>query len=109
MRENGDLVRMAINKPVGLIEDQMVQVLWAKSAEDPQSGNLQSGEMRVGTLLLDRDGEPVSVLDCLKAEGLDFDPDTELVNHPEQAPAPLNWFGRLPRPEDYILRRAPST
>ncbi len=109
VRENGDLIRMSINKPVGSVEDQMVQVLWAETAEDIQAGNLQTGKMRVGTLLFDRDGEPVSVLDCLQAEGLAFDPETGLVNHPGQAPAALHWFGRLPCPEDYILRRSRET
>jgi hypothetical protein len=65
--------------------------------------------MRVGTLLFDRYGEPISVLDCLRAEGLAFDPETGLVNHSGQAPAALHWFGRLPRPEDYILRRSRET
>lgn len=109
VRENGDLIRMSINKPVSSVEDHMVQVLWAETAEDIQTGNLQTGKMRVGTLLFDRDGVAVSVLDCLQAEGLAFDPETGLINHSGQAPTALHWFGRLPRPVDYILRRSRET
>jgi hypothetical protein len=65
--------------------------------------------MRVGTLLFDRYGEPISVLDCLRAEGLAFDPETGLVTEEGQEPKPLNWFGSLPRPEDYTLRRSRET
>ncbi|MCP5324586.1 MAG: hypothetical protein H6902_08095 [Rhodobacteraceae bacterium] len=105
----GGLVRMAINRPVGSVADRMVKVLYALTAEEARAGQLREGEMRAGTLLFDREGEPVSVLDCVAAEGLTFDPDTGLVARPGQAPEPLRWFGPLPRPEDYILRRSRET
>ncbi len=109
VKEDGSLVRMAIDKPVGSIEDQFVEVAYALTAEDARNGILHSGRMRVGTLLFDRDGAPVSVLDCLRAEGLTFDPETGLVAREGQAPEPLRWFGPMPRPEDYILRRSQET
>ncbi|VAW73488.1 hypothetical protein MNBD_GAMMA15-952, partial [hydrothermal vent metagenome] len=64
---NGALIRVAINKPVGSLDDQFVQVAFAETPQAAQSGLLQSGRIRVGTLLFDKDGVPVSVLDCLKA------------------------------------------
>lgn len=109
VKEDASLIRMAINKPVGSLEDQFVKVSYALTAEDAQSGNLQSGEMRVGTLLFDKDGAPVSVLDCIRAEGMTFDPDTGLVCRVGQSPEPLYFYGPLPRPEDYILRRSRET
>jgi hypothetical protein len=51
----------------------------------------------------------VSVLDCLTAAGYAFDPDTGLVARPGEAPHPLDWFGPLPRPEDYVLARSQAT
>jgi hypothetical protein len=105
----GGLVRMSINRPVGSVEDRMAKVLYALTVDDARSGQLRDGEMRVGTLLFDRDGVPVSVLDCLKAEGLVFDPETGLVAKPGAAPHPLHWFGVLPKPEDYILARSRET
>jgi len=105
----GGLVRMSINRPVGSVEDRMVKVLYALTAEDARSGQLREGEMRVGTLLFDRGGVPVSVQDCLKAEGLVFDPETGLVAKPREAPHALHWFGPLPRSEDYILTRSRET
>lgn len=109
VRENGDLIRMAINKPVGSREDQFVKVSYAVDADAAREGNLQSGKMRVGTLLFDRDGQPVSVLDCILAEGMTFNPETGLVSRAEGSPEPLYFFGELPRPEDYILRRSRET
>ena len=107
--EGGDLVRAAIDAPVGSLEDAFVECAVALTSEDAASGRLEAGCMRVGTLLFDRDGAPVSVLDCLRAEGLDFDPETGLVARGGQEPGPLPWFGPLPRPEDYVLRRSRET
>jgi hypothetical protein len=109
VQADGTLVRMAINTPVGATEDRFVKVAYALTAEDAQSGRLQEGEMRAGTLLFDRDGVPVSVLQCLTAGGYVFDPETGLVARPGEAPHPLYWFGKLPRPEDYILARSQET
>jgi hypothetical protein len=109
VKEDGSLVRMAINKPVGSLEDQIVKLAYAITSEDAQSGNLQTGEIRVGTLLFDKDGEAVSILDCIRAEGMNFDPETGLVCRENQSPEPLYFFGPLPRPEDYILRRSYET
>ena len=64
----GGLVRMAINRPVGSVADRMVKVLYALTAEEARAGQLREGEMRAGTLLFDREGEPVSVLDCVARE-----------------------------------------
>jgi hypothetical protein len=109
VKEDGELIRMAINKPVGSLEDQLVQILHAETSEDLQSGNLKRGKMRVGTLLFDREGVAVSVLDCLRAQGMNYRPDVGLVSAEGQEPEPLNWFGSLPRPEDYILKRSQET
>jgi hypothetical protein len=109
VRENGDPVRIAINKLVGSMEDHFVQISYAVDAEAVRSGSLKSGKIRVGTLLFDRDCEPVSVLDCIKAEGLVFDAETGLVSKEGGNYEPLYFFGELPRPEDYILRRSRET
>jgi murein DD-endopeptidase MepM/ murein hydrolase activator NlpD len=109
VRADGILVRMAINAPVGSAEDAFVKVAYARTPEDMQADALTDGEMRVGTLLFDRDEVPVSVLDCLTAEGYAFDPETGLIAKPGEVPHALFWFGRLPRPEDYILTRSQET
>jgi hypothetical protein len=106
---DGTLIRMAINAPVGSVADAFVKVTVAAAPEDMQSNSLAEAEMRVGTLLFDREGTPISVLDCLTAEGYAFDPDSGLVAKPGETPHPLFWFGRLPRPEDYILTRSQET
>jgi len=109
VRADGSLIRMAINAPVGSVADAFVKVAVAATPEDMRNDTLTDGEMRVGTLLFDREGMPVSVLDCLTAEGYAFDPETGLIAKPGEAPHPLFWFGRLPRPEDYILTRSQET
>jgi hypothetical protein len=109
VRADGSLVRMATNAPVGSVCDRFVQVTHALTPEDAAKDSLVPAEMRVGTLLFDRDGVPVSVLDCLTAADYAFDPDTGLVARPGEAPHPLDWFGPLPRPEDYVLARSQAT
>lgn len=109
VREDGSLVRMSINKPAGSAEDQFVRVRYAESSSDLEKGILKDGQMRAGTLLFDREGAPVSVLDCIRAQRLSFDPETGLVRNGDEAPQPLSWFGPLPRPEDYILKRSRET
>jgi hypothetical protein len=109
VRENGELIRLAINKPVGSLEDQFVQVRYAASSENLHLGKFDTGRMRVGTLLFCRENKPISVLDCMKAQDLKFDPETGLVSPSEGNFEPLNWFGPLPRPEDFILRRSQET
>jgi hypothetical protein len=109
VQADGTLVRMAINAPVGSVPDAFVKVAVALTPEDMKADTLTEAEMRVGTLLFDREGTPISVLDCLNAEGYAFDPDTGLIAKPGEAPHPLFWFGRLPRPEDYILTRSQET
>jgi hypothetical protein len=109
VRANGSFVRIATNAPVGSTEDAFVKVACARTPEDMQTSSATKGEMRVGTLLFDRDGVPVSVLHCLTPEGYAFDPETGLIAKPGEVPHPLFWFGALPRPEDYILRRSQDT
>ncbi len=109
VRECGELIRMSTNKPVGDLEDQMVEVSYAETSEDLHAGKLKSGQMRVGTLLFDKDGVAVSVLDCIRSQGLEFDVATGLVSADGSSATPLNWFGPLPRPQDYILRRSRET
>lgn len=109
VQADGTLIRMAINAPVGSLADAIVKVAVAATPEDMRNDALTDGEMRVGTLLFDREGTPVSVLDCLTAEGYTFDPATGLIAKPGEASHPLFWFGRLPRPEDYILTRSQGT
>lgn len=106
---DGALVRIATNAPVGSLADAFVKVAAALTPEDVAADRLTEGEMRVGTLLFDRDGSAISVLHCLKAEGYAFDPETGLVAKQGEAPQPLHWFGPIPRPEDYVLRRSRET
>jgi hypothetical protein len=105
----GALVRIATHALVGSLADAFVKVAAALTPEDVATDRLTEGEMRVGTLLFDRDGGAVSVLDCLNAEGYAFDPNTGLVAKPGEVPHPLHWFGAIPRPEDYVLRRSRET
>ncbi|NJO34397.1 MAG: hypothetical protein HC869_15995 [Rhodospirillales bacterium] len=88
-RADGSLIRMAINAPVGSVADAFVKVAVAATPEDMRNDTLTDGEMRVGTLLFDREGVPVSVLDCLTVEGYAFDPKTGLVSKPGAASALL--------------------
>lgn len=107
--ESGELVRASINKPIGSIEDQFVEVEFVTSRLEAKNGSFKNGRIRVGTLLSDRDHETISMLDSIKSAGMKFEPETGLVSRDGQASEPLKFFGALPRPEDYVLRRSGVT
>jgi len=104
--EDGSLIRVATNQPVGSIGDQFVKVSYALTSDDAQKGILKSAEIRVGTLLLNRDGDAVSILECIRANRQQFDPETGLVSKDGHTFEPLKFFGAPPKPEDYVLQKS---
>ncbi len=102
----GTVLRAATNAPVGSREDAFLQVAYLTDANDAL---MQSGLMRAGTLIFTAEGESKSVLDCLEAESYRFDAETGLVAKDGEEPHPLYWYGEIPRPEDYVLKRSDLT
>lgn len=109
VREDGTMVRAATEEVVGSRGDAFVHCLYATKAEHVREGLRYEGKMRVGTRLLKPDGTSVSVLDCIEAEGMSFDAETGLVCAPGEVPHPLDYFGELPKPEAYVLKRSKLT
>ena len=106
---DGRLIRAATNAAVGSEADAFVQLMQARTASDVDAGIVHPAQMRVGTLLFDRDEVAISLLDCIRAQGLSFDPATGLVAQNDGPPGPLPWFGQVPCPEDYVLARSGTT
>ena len=103
---DGTVLRAATNAPAGSREDAFLQVAYLTDANDAL---MQSGRMRAGTLIFTAEGETKSVLACLEAEGYRFDAETGLVAKDGEEPHPLYWYGEVPRPEDYVLKRSDLT
>ncbi|TQV79037.1 Hint domain-containing protein [Denitrobaculum tricleocarpae] len=103
---DGTVLRAATNAPVGSREDAFVQVAYLTDANDAL---MQTGQMRAGTLILTAEGETKSVLQCMEEEGYRFDAESGLIAKEGEEPHPLYWFGEVPRPEDYILKRSDLT
>lgn len=97
----GDPIRAATNAKVGSIEDAFVEIEYLERGDHKHR---KRARIRVGTLLLRQDGSTVSVLECIEAAGMEFDPASSLVTSPNQPSAPLSFTGPPPRPEDYVLR-----
>lgn len=101
----GELLRAATNLPVGSEGDQFVEVAYITSKSQK---TYFRGRMRTGTLTLDEKGNTHRVLDALKREGYRLLPDG-LIAKDGETPHPLYWFGDLPKPADYVLRRSGLT
>lgn len=102
---DGRAVRAATNAPLGSREDAFIQVRYLPAGEGAAH---REGRLRAGTLLLTDEGETVSVLQRLEADGYSVTPDGLIVRAGEE-PQPLHWYGPLPRPEDYVLARSNLT
>ena len=114
MKGDGTLVRAATDEVVGSRMDAFVVCRAYLTAEDLKAGRFVEGRMRVGTKLITGEGNTVSVLDTIEANGFLFDEATGLVTKPdgkphEREPHPLPFFGPLPKPEDYVLRKSGLT
>ncbi len=100
---DGTLIRAATNLAVGSAGDQMVQVAYLL---DKSQQTYFKGEMRLGTLMLGEDGrEDWRVMDALAREGYQVF-DDGLIAKDGEIPHPLYWFGAVPKPEDYILKKS---
>lgn len=108
VREDGSLIRAATNAPVGSREDQFVQVIYAVDVEQLKRGIHYEGRMRAGTLLLQPDGTAITVLKAMEGGGYELLPDGRVLKQGLD-PAPLHWFGELPKPETYVLKRSGLT
>ncbi len=102
---DGKLIRAATNCPVGSEGDRFVEVAYTP---DESTADLKRGRIRAGTLLLTDDGNTTSVLESLEQEGYALQPDG-LVAKDGEASHPLYWFGGLPKPEDYVLKKSGLT
>ena len=103
---DGTVLRAATNAPLESREDAFLQVAYLTDGNDAL---LQSGKMRAGTLILTSEGESKTVLACLEEDGYRFDAETGLVAKEGEEPHPLYWYGEIPRPEDYVLKRSELT
>ena len=101
----GRAVRAATNAPLGSREDAFIQVRYLPAGEGTAH---REGRLRAGTLLLTDDGDTVSVLQRLAADGYSVTPNG-LIARAGEEPQPLHWYGPLPRPEDYVLARSNLT
>ncbi len=106
VREDGSLVRAATGEPVGSIADEFVKCVFVRLSDPHSKSSFYEGEMRVGTRLLKSDGSCVSVLDCIRSEGMEFDEETGLVAKDCEEPHRLLYYGEQPRPEAYVLSRS---
>lgn len=103
---DGTVLRAATNAPVESREDAFVQVAYLTDGNDSL---MQSGRMRAGTLILTPEGESKTVLTCLEEDGYRFDAESGLIAKDGEEPHALYWYGEIPRPEDYVLKRSELT
>lgn len=103
---DGTVIRAATNLPVGCEGDQFVTVAYIL---DKSQETYFKGKMRLGTLMAGMDGkDDWRVINALKREGYRIFPDG-LIAKDGEAPHPLYWFGEVPRPHDYILKKSALT
>ncbi|AWZ01727.1 Hint module [Rhodobiaceae bacterium] len=96
----GALIRAATNCAVGSLDDEFIDVAYV-TKEDGSDRRLS--RLRLGTRLVLADGSSASIHECLVAQGFRLVGDGLIASEGED-PHPLDWFGALPRPEDYVLK-----
>ena len=111
VRQDGSLVRAATNEPVGSRADAFVHLAYSRTGEELKAGVSHEDSVRAGTKLITPEGNTVSVLGVIEANGYAFDEETGLVSRPLDdgtpgVPGPLPFFGEPPRPEDHVLNRS---
>jgi hypothetical protein len=103
---DGTLIRAATNLPVGSTGDQKLQVAYILNKSQQ---TYFKGSMRFGTLMVgDDDKADWRIMDALAAEGYQV-MDDGLIAKDGEAPHPLYWYGEVPKPEDYILKKSALT
>ncbi len=103
---DGTLIRAATNLPVGSAGDQKVQVAYILNKSQQ---TYFKGKMRLGTLMVGGgDKADWRIMDALQAEGYQVFEDG-LIAKDGETPHPLYWYGEVPKPEDYILKKSALT
>jgi hypothetical protein len=98
VRHDGSLMRAATGFAVGSEADRLIEVVVADGT---------TGRLRAGTRVAGEAGEVTVSALIAQAGGTICDGRVALPGAP--APQPFAWAGRLPAPEDYVLRQSGLT
>ena len=98
VRQDGSLMRAATGCAVGSDADRLIEVVGADGT---------TGRLRAGTRVAGETGEVTVSALIAQAGGTICDGGVVLPGAP--APQPFVWAGRLPAPEDYVLRQSGLT
>ena len=108
VRKDGAKVRAGTNVPLGDPGDAFIWAITGDSIDDGGIRVRHKGQIRLGTRYITDDGHDISVLDLIAAGG-GVVCDDGLVQSAAGGPRmPFHWpfSDRLPKPEDYVLRRS---
>ncbi|MES0864870.1 hypothetical protein ABLN87_21175 [Ruegeria sp. SCPT10] len=108
MNSDGTQIRASTGCEVGSIHDRLVHAVVGDKQPNGQIAIREQGQVRLGTRVILENGEQHCVLDILNANGAQITEDGYIRSGAGGAKVPLSWTfsEKLPKPEDYILRRS---
>lgn len=111
MRDDGRLIRAATGCEVGSVGDRMVQTIMGDTQPDGLTKVTEAGQIRFGSRFILENGQDVSVMDLVAANGGRLTEDGLLQTDDSTERMPFRWTftAQLPKPEDYILQRSDVT
>jgi len=109
MRENGERFRVATNEVVGSELDQFVILSCAFDMKAFSERRFTSARVRLGTKIINANGDVINFWDMLSLNGFGYDPESELVINSKGRKVPMKFLGSSPKPEDYILAKSGLT
>jgi hypothetical protein len=111
VRDDGTLIRAATGCEVGSAGDRMVQTIIGDRQADGLTRVTASGLIRFGSRFILENGQDVSLMDLVAANGGRLTEDGLIGTNDSAEKLPFRWAftAQLPRPEEYILQRSDVT
>lgn len=111
VRADGTMVRATTGCDLGSEGDRMVVAIVGDRQPGGQIKICETGELRAGTRVVLEDGQDVSVLELIEANGGVLTEDGYVQSSADGPKLPFRWTftSSLPKAEDYILQRSGVT
>ncbi|NKB22649.1 MAG: hypothetical protein GKS01_19345 [Alphaproteobacteria bacterium] len=104
VRADGTLIRASTNCEVGSDGDRLINILWRTDKDS----TVRQGWVRAGAIPAESKRGDMTYMDILSEGGYTLLSDGNVVRDGEE-PHPLGYWGELPKPEDYLLKRSELT
>ncbi|WP_299393798.1 hypothetical protein [Pelagibius sp.] len=109
--EDGSKVRAGTGCALGTLGDRFIHAVIGETQKNGMMKVSETGLIRLGTRFMTADGEDISVMDLIFANGGLVTEDGYIKTGVSGEKLPFRWTftAELPKPEDYVLQRSQTT